>query len=66
MDSPGTVAPDRLLRIKEVVHQVSLHRATLYRWIEAGQFPAPTHRFGRRCVRWSQAAIDRWKSSNPA
>lgn len=54
--------PDRLLRLKDVVQQLSLHHATLYRWIKAGQFPAP-YRFGKRCVRWSQAEIDRWKTS---
>jgi prophage regulatory protein len=36
-----SVAQERLLRLPEVLRMVSFSRATLYRRIENGEFPAP-------------------------
>ncbi len=37
-----------------------VHRATVYRWIARGIFPAPTVKRGRT-VRWSRAQVEAWE-----
>ena len=54
--------PGRLLKIQEVAHQTSLHRATIYRAVKAGTFPAP-RRIGRHRVAWPEAEIEAWKAA---
>lgn len=34
-------APDRLLKVKEVIQFVPVNRATIYRWVKQQMFPAP-------------------------
>jgi len=46
-------------RIRDVVRITALTRATLYRRIKAGRFPAPVHLGGRVCA-WSRAALQAW------
>lgn len=36
-----------------------VHRATIYRWMTRGIFPAPTVKKGRT-VRWSRAEVETW------
>ena len=36
-----------------------VHRATIYRWIARGMFPAPKVKRGRT-VRWSRAEVEAW------
>ena len=55
----------RLLRIKDVEAETSLSRATIYRRIAEGEFPAPIRLTTQR-VAWSQTAIERWKSEQLA
>lgn len=52
----------RLLRMKEVERETSLHRATIYRGIKAGTFPAP-RMIGPQRVAWPEADIEAWKAS---
>ncbi|MFM2271453.1 MAG: hypothetical protein RL702_518 [Pseudomonadota bacterium] len=51
----------RLLRMKEVERETSLHRATIYRGIKAGTFPAP-RKMGSQRVAWPEAEIEAWKA----
>lgn len=53
---------DRMLRRPEVEEVVGLSRATLYRMIERGDFPAPT-RIGARAVGWRESCITEWLNS---
>ena len=63
---PETASPiGRLLRIKEVEAETSLSRATIYRHVAAGDFPAPI-RLTQQRVAWSGAAIERWKQQQMA
>lgn len=63
---PETASPiGRLLRIKDVEAETSLSRATIYRRIAAGEFPAPIRLTTQR-VAWSETAIERWKSEQLA
>ncbi|MBK6801684.1 AlpA family phage regulatory protein [Novosphingobium sp.] len=52
----------RLLRMKDVERETSLHRATIYRGIKAGTFPAP-RMIGAHRVAWPEADIEAWKAN---
>ena len=58
--APISRAPGRLLKIQDVVHETSLHRATIYRRIAAGEFPEAIPLGGRR-VAWAESDIEAWK-----
>jgi prophage regulatory protein len=53
MESP------RFERLPEVLRRVGVGRSTLYRWIEAGQFPGPV-RLGPNTSAWLASDVDRW------
>lgn len=55
-----TTAPGRLLNISEVAHETGIHRATIYRRIQSGQFPKPVS-LGSRTSRWLESEINAWK-----
>lgn len=55
----AAVDPDALLRIETVEALTGMSRATVYRHIEAGTFPAPL-KLGTRCVRWRSSAVRAW------
>ena len=57
-------APGRLLRRKEVEHEVGLGRSWIYHLIARNEFPRP-RRVGKRAVRWAAADIEQWKASQP-
>lgn len=50
-----------LMSIKDVARETSLHRATIYRRIASGTFPAPRSLGGRR-VAWREVDIEAWKA----
>lgn len=53
-----THAPRRLLRLKEVQHQVGLGRTAIYEAISKGQFPKPYSLVdGGRAVGWNSDEI---------
>ena len=49
----------RIIRREEVTHLTGIARATLYKLISEGRFPAPL-RLGPRSVGWRLADIDKW------
>lgn len=51
----------RLLSLKDVVRETSLHRATIYRKVASGTFPSPRPLGGRR-VAWREADVENWKA----
>lgn len=51
--------PDRFLRIADVLRLTSLSRATLYRKIQDGSFPAQV-RLSQRCCGWRESAVRHW------
>lgn len=51
--------PHRLLRLPAVIDRVGLHRATIYRKVESGEFPKPIH-ISQNAVGWIEAEIDAW------
>ena len=56
-----------ILRIREVQSKVGLSRATIWRRVKAGEFPAPRRLGGpnTRAVGWDSAAIDEWIACLP-
>lgn len=60
MSHSPTTEPIRLLKIDEVARTTTLHRATIYRRIKAGTFPAGRSTGGRRVV-WSSPEVEDWK-----
>lgn len=56
MQSP---LPLRYLRLNTVLDRTGLSRATLYRKIAAGTFPAQ-YRIAERCCGWREAEVDLW------
>ncbi|MFU8858387.1 MAG: helix-turn-helix transcriptional regulator [Deferrisomatales bacterium] len=50
-------APDRLLRLPQVLRLVPMSRSTLYERIRAGEFPAPAQLGSSRCVAWSERRV---------
>lgn len=54
-----SVYPDRILRIRAVLDRNGLTRSTLYRKIDAGQFPRGVS-ISPRCVSWRQSAVVTW------
>lgn len=55
-------APKRFLRLPAVMNAVGLARATIYKRIKAGTFPAPVQ-LGPRAVAWDENAIAEWQAS---
>lgn len=49
----------RLLRLKDVQHQVGLGRSAIYEKIKRGEFPSPVS-LGARAVAWPSDAINAW------
>lgn len=56
---------DRALRLQEVMTMCGLARATIYKHIRAGDFPAPFKVFGRSS-RWSHLEIQAWINTRMA
>ncbi len=55
---------DCILRIGEVARRVGLARATLYRLIARGDFPAPV-RLGLRASGWRLSEVLEWVQTRP-
>ncbi|EHH1035578.1 AlpA family phage regulatory protein [Vibrio parahaemolyticus] len=47
----------RLIRLKEVLNKVGVSKATLYRLIAAGEFPASVV-IANRAVAWEESLVD--------
>jgi prophage regulatory protein len=60
VSAPVPEAPGRLMSLKEIKAETSLHPATIYRRIKSGTFPRPRPIGGGRVV-WLQSEIEAWK-----
>ena len=52
-------APDRLIRLPEVMARVGLRRTAIYQRMREGRFPR-SRSLGPRCTVWVEAEIDAW------
>jgi prophage regulatory protein len=55
-------APDRLIRLSEVIEIVGYCKAMIYRKIRAGTFPKP-YKPGGASSRWSLREVSDWVAS---
>ena len=55
----------KLLSLKQVIAMVGLTKSTIYRLMDAGDFPRPL-KLGSRCVRWLVDDVNAWISSLPS
>ncbi|MFC5490619.1 helix-turn-helix transcriptional regulator [Dokdonella soli] len=55
----------RFERAPQVRARIGISQATLYRWVAAGQFPAPV-RLHTRTTAWAADEIDRWMAQRMA
>ena len=51
---------DQMLTMRDVLTITRRHRATIYRWIAAGLFPAPREYKGHQ-IGWVQSDIENWQ-----
>ena len=54
-----TEAPDRIIRLAEVLRRIGLTRSTLYRKISGGSFPRQIT-ISTRCIGWRESAVNGW------
>ena len=54
----------RIIRLPQVLEQVSLCRATVYKMIGRGEFPQPVQ-IGQRSVGWLTEEVNAWMESLP-
>lgn len=54
----------RYLSDKDLAERYSIHRATPWRWVQAGKLPQPIKING--CTRWRLTDIEAWEASQEA
>ena len=53
----------RLIRLPEVLRLTGISKATIYRWIGMGTFPAPVNPGDSRMIAWKSDVIETWIES---
>ena len=51
--------PLRFMRMREVIEMVGVSRATIYRWMDAGDFPRSIA-LGGNSIAWSEKSVQEW------
>jgi prophage regulatory protein len=49
----------QMLTCRDLQELLKISKATIYRWVEAGEFPKPLH-LGASMVRWRSTDIEKW------
>lgn len=62
--APAFTAPDRLVRLPEVLQLVGLSRSALYERMANGAFPS-SRNIGMRSVAWTLSEIEAWIAARP-
>lgn len=52
----------KILRIADTVKKTGLSRSTIYRLLEAEDFPSPI-RLSKRAIGWTEAQLNEWIAS---
>ncbi|ATQ55339.1 helix-turn-helix transcriptional regulator [Paracoccus yeei] len=53
-----------MLRLPQVTEKIGLSRSTIYKMMDAGEFPKPI-KLTRKAVAWPESAITEWLASRP-
>jgi prophage regulatory protein len=56
---------DRLLRIKELENKLGVKKSTIYKMIQAGEFPKPV-KISERARGWRESRAEAWIASRRA
>lgn len=56
--------PDRIIRLKTVLHRSGLSRSTVYRKMEEGTFPQQI-KLGINGAGWKESELNRWIADPP-
>ena len=59
MASNTAHSPRKLLRLPQVLDLTGLSRASIYRYVDAGDFPRPV-KLGARAVAWRASDVEAW------
>ena len=54
--------PLRFMRMREVIEMLGVRRATIYRWMDAGDFPRSIA-LGGNSIAWSEKSVQEWMES---
>jgi prophage regulatory protein len=57
--------PDRIIRLKTVLHRSGLSRSTVYRKMDEGTFPLRL-KVGINGIGWKESELNRWIADPPA
>jgi len=52
---------NRFLSDKHLAERFGVHRTTVWRWAEVGDFPKPV-KLGPGCTRWRMADVEAWEA----
>jgi len=53
------ITDNNLLTINQVCEKVNRSRVTLWKWVQAGQFPKPL-KIGNRTLGWKETDFNNW------
>ena len=53
---------DPIIRTNDLVRLLGIHKTTLWRWVQAGEFPEPL-RMNRNTIGWRISTIEAWLES---
>lgn len=56
---PNTEHPNRLMKLEEVINTVGLSRASIYNFMQEGEFPQSVS-LGPKTARWKYQDIQNW------
>lgn len=56
--------PDRIIRLKTVLHRSGLSRSSVYRKMDEGTFP-PQIKVGINGIGWKESELNRWIADPP-
>lgn len=62
--APAGEPIETLLRLRDVMKMTTLGSTTIYRKMDAGEFPRPLN-LGGNVVRWKMSDVQRWISGLP-
>lgn len=61
-ESNPAIVVEEFLRPREVRELLKVGRTTLYQWVRAGTFPAPT-KYGPNTTGWPRSVVLAWQAS---
>lgn len=51
------------LRSRDLLRRYGISDVTLWRWVKAGRFPAPTRLGATRSLFWPRSTVEKWEAA---